>query len=187
MADVVVYGDLNCPFCYGLDEVLRAEGWVDQVDWRGVQHVPEAPIPWAQPTPLVRAMIESEVETVCTRLPSLSISCPPAVPNTAYAILMVARAIARSRPAGDRLRARIQNALFQSGVDISEESRIDAMVREVGCDLAPVTSALTGRIASWQETWSAVPARMIPTIVRADGAVRRGLGDPAGVVPFLLG
>ena len=46
---LLLYEDLNCPFCYALTTALHEAGLEDHVQWRGIEHVSDAPVPWAKP------------------------------------------------------------------------------------------------------------------------------------------
>jgi len=77
-----VYADINCPFCFALNERFNAMSLDEKVDWRPIQHAPCISS--------VRYSFESlsdltaEVMEVRRRVPELNIITPPFRPGTAF-------------------------------------------------------------------------------------------------------
>jgi serine/threonine protein kinase len=182
---VVIYEDLNCPFCFGLTETLEREQLLSHTVFRGVEHAPLAPVPWQKPGPNLARMLESEVDAVRRRVPDLAIIFPYGQPNTSYAIHAVARALAEDEAKGTLLRLRIKRALFLEDVDISDPTFVDDLVREVGLKPGPATPRVVNAVARWNRSWQAMKSRMIPTMVAPNGETRLGLGEPDDAVEFV--
>src|SRR5919107_1498001 len=96
----VLYTDVNCPFCYATETRLEALGVQDQVEWRGVEHEPDLPVPMVRDDAELNEEVADEVEQVRSRAPEVPIEVPTGKPNTARAI---AAAVAATR--ADRERA----------------------------------------------------------------------------------
>lgn len=182
---VVLYEDLNCPFCYALTETLETEGLTGVIEWRGVQHAPRAAVPWAEAGPALRQLLDSEVETVRRRAPALSIVNPTGQPNTAYAITAIARVDEESQRAAVALRVRIKRALFRQNLDISDPQLVARIQRELGIFPAEADESTRKRVAGWQQQWVSMRPRMIPSMIAPDGEIRLGLGDLSEAVAFV--
>src|SRR5688500_19409468 len=96
----VYYADLNCPFCYALDERIQQLGLTGLATWRGVQHLLTAE-QWRAETP---ALLVEEVDRVRQRAPELTINVPSRRPSSGLAILTLAELELSNRPAASRLR-----------------------------------------------------------------------------------
>lgn len=62
----ILYSDFNCPFCYALEERLVGLHLAAFVEWRGVQHAPEMPVPMQLANLGLSQSIEREVVMVKT-------------------------------------------------------------------------------------------------------------------------
>lgn len=182
---MVLYEDLNCPFCYALSEEFEAHGLTRYFSWRGVQHAPNAPVPWGEPGASLSALIENEVETVRRRAPHLPIRRPNGQPNTAYATYCVADAMERNEAVGDRLKRAIKYALFRENRDISNPELIDNLRASLGLPKMGSLDQLTPKVERWQSEWVQIRPRMIPMIMTPTGKKRPGLGELADAVAFV--
>ena len=182
---IIVYEDFNCPFCYALTEIIQRNGLVETTVWRGIEHVPAAPIPWSTPGATLSALLRSEVETVRRRLPDLNIEIPGGQPNTGYAILAVADAMRIDEPRAHKLKTRIKHALWRDNRDISDKSLIDYFRSTLSFPPLVVSEELRSSVAEWYGEWSNNRPRMLPSMLTPNGVRRAGLGEPDDAIKFL--
>ena len=182
---IILFEDLNCPFCYALGRVLRSEGLLHCVQWRGIQHAPAAPVPWTQPGPALRSALETEVNTVRRRIPKLAIVQPYGQPNTEFATLAVAQAMRTDEIIGYDLRDAIKEELWRGNRDISNMEMIERIWSTLNLPPLTLDDELRADARRWQAEWSAMPNRMIPVMRSPSGQWRRGLGDPEDAIRFV--
>jgi predicted DsbA family dithiol-disulfide isomerase len=90
LISVILYSDLNCPFCYAMHERLHEMNLLDRCEWRGVQHAPHLSKPMARRSGTLAAELRHEVTLVQRLAPRVPISLPPGKPNTRDAIELAA-------------------------------------------------------------------------------------------------
>ena len=150
--DFTVYADFNCPFCYALNERLFALGLENRVDFRLIQHKPEANRENIDLT--VLSELTTEVAEVRRRLPSVEINIPMFRPNTAPPTALVYK-ISREDPfQAVQLRRRIYSALWVDGQDISDADLLASLLLELDIELSSTKVALSNAdLCSWQSEW----------------------------------
>jgi hypothetical protein len=147
MGAMVIYADFSCSYSYAMSDRLR--GLEDRLEWRMVQHAPEAPVPMAgEPDP-------RELEEVHRAAPEVELKAPAGVPNSRLASEVFAGLGPERRV--DFLH-RVYRALWVEGRDISSPAVIDQVAG------VPVQPRTTGWQAEWEASGLGVPA-----IIRDDG------------------
>jgi predicted DsbA family dithiol-disulfide isomerase len=183
--EVVLYTDLNCPFCYATETRLEALGVQSQLEWRGVEHEPDLPVPMLRDDPELNDEIAEEVDQVRTRAPEVAIALPPGKPNTALAIVT---AVAASRIDPDRGRAfrhAIYRAFWVDGADVSQPDVLETLAREHGLPAPEAQAEDDLQITSWRLDWERSPLRGVPLLVRGDGEILYGLKDSETLARFM--
>ncbi len=184
-APYLFYGDLNCPFCHAQNERLLELGADRKVEWRGVRHMPLLPVP-ARNTTAEREEMQREVVSVRQRDPLVSISNPPARPNTERATLLVAAARRHDPGRAESLKTLLYRALWLYARDISEQAVLDELCRVAGLPEVVVGDQDKRTVESWQKEWEqGAFDRRIPVIVSPRGARLLGLGERGRVEVFL--
>ncbi|MDI1446943.1 DsbA family protein [Polyangium sp. 6x1] len=179
------YGDLNCPFCHAQNERLLELGAERKVEWRGVCHMPHLPVPARNTTP-EREELQREVHSVRQREPVVSISTPPARPNTERATLLVAAARRHDPARAEGLKTLLYRALWVHARDISDSAVLDELRRVAGLPELIVGESDKRTLESWQKEWEQGPFdRRIPVIVSPRGARLLGMGERGRVEVFL--
>lgn len=172
---VILYSDLNCPFCYALGERLIRLGLDDKVEWRGVQHAPMLPIPREEDHAGRMAMIDWEVRGVQHLSPEVPIRTLTGKPNTGPAIRTIA-AVSQVNPAhGRRLRTNLYRALWQCNEDISDSAVLASFVGALGLERVADESGVRKQTAEWQRAWEEIAVGSVPLLVRPDGELLSGL------------
>ena len=185
--EVVLYTDLNCPFCYATETRLEALGAQERVEWRGVEHEPDLPVPMARDDADLNEEIADEVSQVRVRAPEVAIELPPGKPNTALAIATAA-AVARADPERARVfRHAIYRAFWVDGADLSQTEVLESIAREhgVGASRSQAQAEDDLRVTNWRLDWERSPLRGVPLLVRADGEVLYGLKDIEALRRFM--
>ncbi len=178
----IYYADLNCPFCYALDERIHQLGLTGSALWRGVQHLLTAE-QWQEESP---ERLAEEVARVQKHAPELTINVPPRRPPTGLAILTLAELELSGRAAGPQLRRALYWALWVEGQDISSARVIDEACRALGFDTPKPSSNARSLAQRWQREWEGGDFdRCIPVLVAPSGARSVGLEESRRVAAFL--
>ena len=128
--DVVVYGDLNCPFCFALHERLFAWNLLDRVEWRLIVHAPdlEASIFSLED----QSLLANEVFSIHHRAPDVPVNLPKTRPGSEKATRFM-QALDRL-PVDHQVKARVAlyRALWVDGRDIADPDTLKDVVAGVG-------------------------------------------------------
>jgi serine/threonine protein kinase len=181
---VIIYADLNCPFCYALGETLRRAGLIQQTEWRLIEHTPDASVPWSEAGPGLKRMLDSEVCAVRERVPTIVLETPTGQPNTRLGNLMVVAAMKKDPEKGLALKAALQRALFADNKDISDRELIRAECERLEIHVEP-DAEVEAEVGDWQLEWEDSDPRMIPTMFAPNGSSRYGLGSPETAIQFV--
>jgi predicted DsbA family dithiol-disulfide isomerase len=172
---VVLYTDLNCPFCYATETRLQALGLQDRVEWRGVEHEPDLPVPMMLDDEELNGEVADEVTQVRTRAPEVDIAQPVGKPNTARAIAFASAAERTDPERGRAVRHAIYRAFWVDAADISQADLLQSIAAQHGMDEVEVRPDDEMRVASWRLDWERSPLKGVPLLVRDDGEVMYGL------------
>ena len=183
--DVVLFTDLNCPFCYATEQRLEALGVQDLVAWRGVEHEPDLPVPMLTGDEELSAELADEVAQVRSRAPEVEIAQPAGKSNTAFALEFAAAADRIDPVRGPEVRHAIYSAFWADGQDISSPEVLAEIGREHGLSAIEVRPEDKLRVTSWRLDWERSPLRGVPLLARSDGEVLYGLKDLATLAAFV--
>lgn len=161
----VIYADFSCPYSYGMSERLR--GLESKLEWRMVEHAPDAQVPMAGEADA------RELNEVRRAAPEIELNTPPGLPNSNLASRTFAALPPERRIA---FLHRVYRALWVDGLDISSPAVIDEMTRD---HVETQTSA-------WQQEWKALGIG-VPAIIRADGERCIGIVSVDDLRRFLKG
>lgn len=181
----ILYSDLNCPFCWALEERLLEHELESELEWRGVQHAPELPAPMARAAGPFAMALAGEVRAVERLAPGLGIRTPPGKPNTARAIatLIAARRVAPE--AEPELRIALHRALWRQGADTSDPGVLRERAVAAGIPNPAVTAEDETRLLDWHREWQQAGLTAVPALVRDDGETLVGLTAPEALEDFL--
>ena len=183
--EVVLYTDLNCPFCYATELRLEALDAHDLVEWRGVEHEPDLPVPWDAGDEELGAELADEVAQVRSRAPEVEIAQPAGKSNTSYALEFTAAAERTDPVRGRQVRHAIYRAFWAEGEDISSPDVLARIAGEYGLDPVKIQSEDKLRVTSWRLDWERSPLRGVPLLARSDGEVLYGLKDSQTLAAFV--
>ena len=182
---VRLFTDLNCPFCYATEFRLDELGLSDRVQWCGVEHEPDLPVPMDVEDEAIRAELEDEVASVSSRAPEVPIALPPGKANTAAGLLATAAALRMDPQAGAAFRRAVYAAFWVDGRDISSAEVLDEIARDRALPDLDARREDDLTVASWRLQWERSPLRGVPLLVRDDGETIYGLKDSAALAAFI--
>ena len=178
MLQYVVYADLNCPFCYAMQEQLHAMDLLEQVDWRLIEHAPDISV--FNATPESQAELASEVFTVRSRAPQVQVALPPLRSDSRFAILCVIAAREIDEIKALDLLTNLYRALWIEGKDISSTAVIYDCIVEAGL---PGELSIEENhelcLQSWQQQWERGSYNLRIPVLTTDNDERTLLGLPS--------
>jgi hypothetical protein len=178
----VYYADLNCPFCYALDERIHELGLTEVAIWRGIQHFTSRE-QFDNDTHEVRV---EEVTRVRQRAPELAIRVPPVRPATGSAILAIAELELTDPKAAVALRRALYRALWVHGRDIASSRVLEGVCQTLGVAVPSPGGKARARVDAWQREWEKGDFdRSIPVLLAPSGARSIGLEESRRVAAFL--
>lgn len=172
---MIVYGDLNCPFCYALEERLVARQVQPQVEWRLVEHAPELPLEPAEAKPGELAELVRELEDLSERAPDVVVGPPRFRPNSGLAIKAVAEAMAIDVRRAWTLRLLLFRALWREGRNIADPAVVAELVAHAGLPPVRGTTEATATAARWTLEWRDARFERIPVMISDVGTKLLGL------------
>lgn len=156
MAQVVLYSDFVCPYCYlaergGLRQLQERDG-VD-VEWRGFQLHPATPVGGAELSQLFGPRVtqmHAQLEAYAAQL-GIPIKPQRRIANTRFALAMAE--YARDHGKLEPFRAAVMDAYWLDGKDIEDRALLRSIAESVGLDgeaalAAGSDPAFLGRIDS---------------------------------------
>lgn len=162
---MVIFADFSCPYSYAMSERLR--GLEDRIEWRMVEHAPDAAVPMAGKAD------PRELDEVRHAAPEIELRTPTGLPNSGLASRVFAALPPEHR--FDFLH-RVYRALWVEGRDISSPAVIDELA---GGHVEPQTT-------TWQREWEGLGIG-VPAIIREDGQRCLGIVPPDDVQHFVNG
>lgn len=182
---LLAFGDLNCPFCFVLEERLHRRDASVDVEWRLVEHAPELPQTIDDVTSHQQDEVEQELDALRTRAPDVELRRPPFRPASGPGIRAV-HAAARLDPIGaDRLRTQLFRSLWLEGRNIANRAVIEDIARSVSVRLPDDSpdDVLAARASTAQ--WRAAEFNRIPCMVSSSAATLLGLAEEKRLDLFL--
>jgi predicted DsbA family dithiol-disulfide isomerase len=172
---MTVYGDLNCPFCYALEEWLVARKVQAQVEWRLVEHAPELPLAPGEAKPGELAELVRELEDLSARAPDVVVGPPRFRPSSGLAIKAVAEATAIDVRRAGTLRLLLFRALWRDGQNIADPAVVAALVEHAGLPPLRGTPEAKATAARWTLEWKDARFERIPVMISDVGTKLLGL------------
>ena len=180
-----LFTDLNCPFCYATEIRLEALGLSDRIEWRGVEHEPDLPVPMDVEDEHITQELDEEVTSVRSRAPEVPIELPRGKVNTAAGLLATAAALRIDDERGAAFRQAVYRAFWVDGKDISSPEVLDEIARSHGLPHLDTRREDDVTVASWRLEWERSPLRGVPLLVRDDGETLYGLKDSETLAAFV--
>jgi predicted DsbA family dithiol-disulfide isomerase len=182
---MIVYGDLNCPFCYALEEWLIVRKVQHHVEWRLVEHAPELPHEPADAKAGELEVLVRELEDLSERAPDVMVGPPRFRPNSGLAIKAVAEAIAIDPRRAWTLRLLLFRALWREGRNIADPGVVAELVEHAGLPPVRGTTEATATALRWTLEWRDARFERIPVMISDVGTKLLGLVPPRRLELFL--
>lgn len=182
---MVVYGDLNCPFCYALEERLIARQVQSHVEWRLVEHAPHLPLEPAGAKAGELEELVRELEDLSERAPDVVIGPPRFRPSSALAIKAVAEGLAIDPRRAGTLRLLLFRALWREGRNIADPDVVAALMDHAGLPPLRGTAEAAATAARWTLEWRDARFERIPVMISDVGTKLLGLTPPRRLDLFL--
>lgn len=182
---IIVYGDLNCPFCYALEERLVAADVLPQIEWRMVEHAPELPIEAKNAQFEELEELALELEAIVERAPDVKLGRPQFRPSSGLAIRTLAEAISIDPARAWALRLSLFRALWRNGRNIADPEVVSALVERVGLPPLHGTPEATETARRWTREWREAKFERIPVMISDVGTKLLGLMPARRIELFL--
>ncbi len=146
-----VFADINCPFCYALNEYFHVLGLDTLIEWRPIQHAPT--ISSDQCSYDILCELATEVAEVRRRAPSIEIRTPSFRPNSRLASEILTKASLMDPVRGSELRMLVYRALWLENLDISDPTVLEKLVSAIGFKPLSICQQTKTNLALWQVEW----------------------------------
>ena len=111
-------------------------------------------------------------------------ACSQRRPDSGPANLILIALLSQNVLLAQQFRARVFEALWAEGLDISNDGVIAILLAELGIDMPQIASNPKAQLAAFQRQWQAVD---IPIMTASDGRSLIGLSAPRDIECFLSG
>lgn len=150
--DYHAYSDLNCPFCFALNERFHNLS-IDQskIEWRGIQHEPDADSISTPATDV--ALIKNEVSMLRKRAPEISLITPPFRPNTKLPTSIIIQLQKMNMDQAIAFRTLVFRAYWRDGADISNRSILTELAKRLDITIPPIDDQTLEMMDLWQGQW----------------------------------
>ena len=183
---VIVYADLNCPFCFALHERLISANYINDVEWRCIEHAPE--IRFDINDYLMQSELSEEVTKVRVLAPEVTIMIPRARPNTSAATKLVIEVYKSDPQKALALRTLCYRELWIKGNDISNAKTLESLLREAEIESIDVSGHTLDQLEIWQKEWEEGDfSRNIPVVISKEGNKLLGLPSNSILSAFFQG
>jgi len=187
--DFVVYGDLNCPFCFALHERLFAWKMLDRIEWRLIVHAPD--LEASSFSMEDQSLLANEVFSIHHRAPDVPVNLPKIRPGSKTATRLMQGL--ESLPVEHQVKTRLAlyRALWVDGRDIADPDTLQNVLAAAEVlDISTSIEVSAGKFDSWQKEWETRDDfdRRIPIIRRvSNNNLLLGLPTEEALVDFLKG
>jgi len=183
---VIVYADLNCPFCFALHERLVSANYIHDVEWRCIEHAPE--IRFDTNDYLMQSELSEEVTKVRVLAPEVNIMIPRARPNTSAATKLVIEVYDTDPQKALKLRMLCYRELWIKGNDISNSKTLESLLQEAEIESIDVSEHTMDQLKVWQKEWEEGDySRNIPVVISKEGNKLLGLPSNSILSAFFQG
>lgn len=181
---ITVYADLNCPFCYALSEWVHEAGVEDQLDWRLIDHNPQASFFSYSDQELID--LTEEIFTIRQRAPDLDILLPQGRCNIRNAGMLLSWVKEHRPESFFPLQRRIYRAYWAEDINIESSQLLEALASQVGLDAPEIKSLNTAILDHWTQAWDrSAFDRRIPVIMHSEKEFHLGLPPKPELMAYL--
>jgi signal transduction histidine kinase len=181
---VSVYADLNCPFCFLLNEWLYEKGLMDQVDWIGVEHEPDLNDEKAL-TEAYQDEYLSELTCAKNRADGVVLGTPNFRPSSHVSLSTLIYIKENHSEFFGQSKLLLYRALWIDGQDISKLDIVSHILKPIldisDINFTPYKLKLTEQTQAWRE----LQYDRIPMALSSSGAKYLGLGNKDSLSSFI--
>jgi len=179
-----IYADINCPFCFVLNEWLYENGLEDSIDWIGVEHEPYLTRELAS-TKDYSKKYQEEVSSCLLRADGVLLS-PPPIRYESKNSLMALELVKEKDPKNfNKFKRAIYRAMWQDNLDISSlEVLKDIAFKTTELRLDEISNYDTS-VDKNTKLWEDLGYDRIPMSLANTGAKYLGLGSKDALVTFI--
>jgi len=160
---ITVYADLNCPYCYALNERLVAIGVAESVIWLPVEHAPD--LYKHSFTDIDKQELIHEVDDVQSKAPEVTINVPATRPNSCHSSKLLTTIMGRFPDKATEFRTAVYRALWQNGDDISDPQILSRLLLSIGLSDLEIAVDAEKQLLTWHTAWEQGQfARNIPSL-----------------------
>lgn len=182
---ISVYADLNCPYCYVLNERLEQMDKAQAVKWLPVEHAPD--LYEHSFTDADRRELIREVDDLNTQAPDIALVLPPTRPNSRLASKLLATVMRSCPEKAAAFRTAVYRALWQQGEDISAPAILEELLLSIGLPRLQAISAADNDLLSWRTAWELGQfSSNIPSLESSSGFKLLGLPPREQLEKFVL-
>ena len=181
---ITIYADLNCPFCYALNEWICEQGLGHAVNWCLINHNPHASYSTFSNKELVE--LTEEVFTIRHRAPDIPIVLPTGRPNVAAAEQLL-YAVKRQQPEKHpELRTAIYRAYWVNDCNIEAEDVLEDCLQQCNISGVEISPGDKDKLIETSEFWNCGPyERRLPVIQKNSGEFVLGLPTKEDLLSYL--
>ncbi len=182
---ITVYADLNCPYCYALNERLDQIGKSQSVVWRPIEHAPD--LFRHSFSDIDKQELIHEVSDVMSRAPDILLQLPDFRPNSRLASQLLATIIKSHPDKNVDFRNAVYRALWQQGQDISDIHVLNQLLQSIDLPGLESSNTADNDLITWHTEWELGQfARNIPSMESSNGFKLLGFPPINQLEDFLL-
>jgi 2-hydroxychromene-2-carboxylate isomerase len=181
-----IYYDFTSAESFAIHEIARAAAPAFEIEWRGVQVDSSLPTPMTVLDRRARGRLEMDVMDAKKAWPSGRLQIPKGLPNTKYALQAVASVERMHRARAGEFRARLFQAFWWVGEDISDKSVVRTIANDAGVPPWAEFEHQAAQAAQvgWELEWKAERLGGVPRAIRSDGQILWQLKSEKDVKDF---
>ncbi len=182
---ITVYADLNCPYCYALNERLEQIGKSHSVIWLPIEHAPD--LYRHSFSDIDKQELIHEVSDVSSRAPDILLNLPDFRPNSRLASQLLATIIKNHPEKNIDFRNAVYHALWQQGLDISDIHVLNQLLESIDLPGLKSNNSDANNLVTWHTEWELGQfARNIPSMESSIGFKLLGFPPLSQLEDFLL-
>ena len=181
---IAVVGDLNCPFCFALNEWIDELGHGSSVGYFDIEHMASL-TPETAATEAALAEMKAEYDRVLEKTcGDVSLTLPPKRPSSALAIASLLRVESVAPERVGEARTRLFRALWRESLDFSNPEVIREKLHDFDLGDFDDMSAELAVVRERTSRWLSGEINYIPAILSPTGVNYIGMGSKKALKVF---
>ena len=181
---ITAVGDLNCPFCFALNEWIDELGYGSVVSYIGIEHLADL-TPEKAATKAAIDMMKAEFDQVCERTcGDLQLALPARRPSSALAMAVLIRVEANEPDRVAEARSRLFRALWRHGLDFSKPEILLEQLHDFDLGNLSDMNREIALVAERTHNWINGEINYIPAIISPTGVNYIGMGTKKALKVF---